>query len=266
MKPILDTFILFLKSTLVTFLIVCTSSCNNSNDKINADNISAVPIVNKANLDSLLVKSQDRKLPIKDIRNIDTIRGYKGLTLGLNLYDIELGSFERRIYMNGLLTILRSRHRANVNLFFYKSTLVKILIDRYWDHTEDGVVIERQDLVNTFGNPNIEKKIDIDKGYDIIGDTYHEYNSSKKATKLKWISPSNIEVSYYYNSEIVKAVGKEFKRDILISLFEYRITDLNMWSEYENERSKILKSEELENKRKSKDFDSLNVRNAQNNL
>lgn len=249
--------ILLIQFMLAASLLLGLSSCNDSNNTEKTKILSPTTSISKTNLDNLLLKANNRNLPIRNMGNIDSIKGYRGLTLGLKLDNIEAGSFKRRIYMDGLLTIFRKSRHPFVDLSFYNNKLVKIEIQNEQNDTlHNELFIEGEDMLNTYGEPNIEKKTTVKK------------RPAGNTLSLKWRTSSSIEVHYIHATEEV-SIASYFPPshiDYTNYSFQYTITDLEEWKKYEQERSRIIKDKMKKDDARIKTEDSLRIRRAQNKI
>lgn len=161
--------------------------------------------------------------------------------------------------MNGLLHILSWK---TFYLYFYRNRLARV------ETSNEYFILD--DLINTFGKPNIYNKSKYIY-YTVQDWDELPYNKLKKGQILKaakesiyrWRSPSNIQVDYVEIYPLKESYSnwKDFYRH-----YVYTITDMNSWNLYETERAKLLEHDKINKEEEFRKFDSLSKRNSQNRL
>jgi hypothetical protein len=253
----------------ILFLIsIVFASCNEEPKPLNITKIEN----KKPTIDDLISTTIVRNLRVKDIRNIDSLRGYKMLKLGLRIDDIDSGSFESWEFKDGnLKTLYRRQDKEVVKLSFYKRILVRIEIENETIKTlrpnidGDGIFVWQEDLLNTFGEPNIKKSTIKSKVNEL----------PKTTLNLIWQSKNNLVIQYVLKeSTVFRHSPPRFIGDDEVILedagtersFVYSITDNSLWKIYEKERNYAVEKEKSEERILKKKKDSLRIISSQNNL
>lgn len=244
------------------------ASCNEEPKPLNITKIEN----KKPTIDDLISTTKVRNLPPKDIRNIDSLRGYKMLKLGIRIDEIDTGSFVNCIVIGNLTTLYRRQDKEVVKLSFYKRILVRIEIENETIKTlrpnidGDGIFVWQEDLLNTFGEPNIKKSTIKSKVNELPITT---------TLNLIWQSKNNLVIQYVLKeSTVFRHSPPRFIGDDEVILedagtersFVYSITDNSCWKIYEKERNYAVEKEKSEERMLKKKKDSLKIISSQNNL